>query len=229
MQVGAITGYIDVAQVVLYGFWIFFAGLIFYLRREDRREGYPLVDDGGQPEATPLNAVAVDRYAGSALTPVGNPLLAGVGPGSWGMRADEPDLTYEDQIPKIVPLRVATGYYLAPEGPDPRGYALVAGDGIVAGEVLDVWVDRNELLVRFFEVETTATNVPSRVLVPGAMATVNEKKRTIKVESIMAEQFADVPKTKHPDQITRLEEDNVTAYYSAGTLYATPERLGPLI
>ena len=45
MQTGAITGYIDVAQVVLYAFWIFFAGLIFYLRREDKREGYPLESD----------------------------------------------------------------------------------------------------------------------------------------------------------------------------------------
>ena len=42
MPKGAITSYIDVAQVVLYAFWIFFAGLIFYLRREDKREGYPL-------------------------------------------------------------------------------------------------------------------------------------------------------------------------------------------
>ncbi|HKK51252.1 MAG TPA: photosynthetic reaction center subunit H, partial [Myxococcota bacterium] len=32
MPTGALTGYIDVAQVVLYVFWIFFAGLIFYLR-----------------------------------------------------------------------------------------------------------------------------------------------------------------------------------------------------
>ena len=39
MQEGA---YLDVAQVTLYVFWIFFACLIFYLRREDRREGYPL-------------------------------------------------------------------------------------------------------------------------------------------------------------------------------------------
>ena len=39
---GAITSHIDVAQVVLYVFWVFFAGLIFYLRREDKREGYPL-------------------------------------------------------------------------------------------------------------------------------------------------------------------------------------------
>jgi photosynthetic reaction center H subunit len=42
MPTGAITGYIDVAQLTLYAFWIFFAGLIFYLRREDKREGYPL-------------------------------------------------------------------------------------------------------------------------------------------------------------------------------------------
>ncbi|MFE1598869.1 photosynthetic reaction center subunit H [Methylobacterium sp. ID0610] len=42
MPKGAITSYIDVAQLVLYAFWIFFAGLVFYLRREDRREGYPL-------------------------------------------------------------------------------------------------------------------------------------------------------------------------------------------
>jgi photosynthetic reaction center H subunit len=42
MGTGAITGYIDVAQIVLYGFFAFFAGLIFYLRREDKREGYPL-------------------------------------------------------------------------------------------------------------------------------------------------------------------------------------------
>ena len=53
MHTGSITSHIDVAQVVLYAFWVFFALLIFYLRREDRREGYPLVEaprpagDGG--------------------------------------------------------------------------------------------------------------------------------------------------------------------------------------
>jgi photosynthetic reaction center H subunit len=45
METGAITGYIDVAQIVLYAFWIFFAGLVVYLRREDKREGYPLESD----------------------------------------------------------------------------------------------------------------------------------------------------------------------------------------
>ena len=40
-----IMGYIDVAQVTIWLFWLFFAGLIVYLRREDRREGYPLESD----------------------------------------------------------------------------------------------------------------------------------------------------------------------------------------
>lgn len=38
--------YMDLAQVTLYVFWIFFACLIFYLRREDKREGYPLESTG---------------------------------------------------------------------------------------------------------------------------------------------------------------------------------------
>ena len=45
MQVGAITGYIDLAQILLYAFWIFFAGLIYYLARESHREGYPMESD----------------------------------------------------------------------------------------------------------------------------------------------------------------------------------------
>jgi photosynthetic reaction center H subunit len=37
--------YIDFAQITVYLFWLFFAGLIIYLRREDKREGYPLESD----------------------------------------------------------------------------------------------------------------------------------------------------------------------------------------
>ena len=45
MPKGNITNYIDVAQVTLYAFWIFFAGLVYYLHRENKREGYPLESD----------------------------------------------------------------------------------------------------------------------------------------------------------------------------------------
>ena len=39
------TPYIDITQMVLYAFWFFFFGLMLYLRREDKREGYPLVSN----------------------------------------------------------------------------------------------------------------------------------------------------------------------------------------
>ena len=53
MPTGALTGYVDVAQVVLYAFFLFFAGLVFWLRREDRREGYPLESPQGPREGFP--------------------------------------------------------------------------------------------------------------------------------------------------------------------------------
>lgn len=37
--------YIDTPTVLIYLFWFFFFGLIVYLRREDKREGYPLESD----------------------------------------------------------------------------------------------------------------------------------------------------------------------------------------
>ncbi|MCS6987806.1 MAG: photosynthetic reaction center subunit H [Sphingomonadaceae bacterium] len=40
-----IVGGLDVAELVFYLFFLFFLGLVIYLRREDRREGYPLEEE----------------------------------------------------------------------------------------------------------------------------------------------------------------------------------------
>jgi photosynthetic reaction center H subunit len=60
MPTGAITGYIDVAQVTLYVFWIFFAYLVLYLHRESKREGYPLVSE----RTRRTSRVSVEGYPG---------------------------------------------------------------------------------------------------------------------------------------------------------------------
>ncbi|TDL78230.1 photosynthetic reaction center subunit H [Palleronia sediminis] len=40
-------GNFDLASLAIWGFWIFFAGLIYYLQTENMREGYPLeLEDG---------------------------------------------------------------------------------------------------------------------------------------------------------------------------------------
>lgn len=39
------ANYIDFPTILIYLFWLFFAGLILYLHRENKREGYPLESD----------------------------------------------------------------------------------------------------------------------------------------------------------------------------------------
>jgi photosynthetic reaction center H subunit len=51
----------------------------------------------------------------------------------------------------------------------------------------------------------------------------------VSVSAILARQFADVPATQHPEQVTLLEEDKICAYYGGGTLYAEPSRAEPLL
>lgn len=47
------THNMDFAQLMLYAFWIFFFSLVYYLRREDKREGYPLESSRGPIKGWP--------------------------------------------------------------------------------------------------------------------------------------------------------------------------------
>ena len=42
-------GNFDLASAAIWSFWIFFAGLVYYLQTENMREGYPLQDEVGNP------------------------------------------------------------------------------------------------------------------------------------------------------------------------------------
>ena len=261
MQIGALTSYIDVAQLALYAFWLFFAGLVYYLLRENKREGYPLVapDRGfsrvvvqGFPPAPPqksflmhdgsvvlvprdekrerlTTAVYAGKFPGAPLIPTGEAMLAGIGPGAYAQRADVPDLTYDDHLPKIVPLRAAPAFFLAWEDPNLLGFTVIAADEAEAGTVADVWIDRSEVVARYLEVQLTLTASSHRVLLPMNYVRIDKKHRRIICNYVSAAQFALVPVTKHPEQVTLLEEDKITAFYSGGMLFATPRRAEPLL
>jgi photosynthetic reaction center H subunit len=251
---GAITEHIDVAQVALYAFWLFFAALVFYLSRENRREGFPMESDsiGKDPAYSPSPKIfrlydgrtetqprkergyppmrfrAVDPWPGAPIEPVGDPMLANVGPGSYVHRADVAERTTHGGT-RIAPLRVANDFYLDDRDPDPRGMDVVGADGLVAGKVRDIWVDRSEFLIRYLEVELSLAEGLKTVLLPMPFAVIDEKRGHVKVHSILASQFANAPSLANPDQVTLLEEDRVVAYYGAGKLYATPQRAEPLL
>jgi photosynthetic reaction center H subunit len=253
------TSYIDLAQVVLYLFIGFFLCLVYYLHRENKREGYPLENDrsgaitvqgfpavpapksylladGSTVQAPraeprdlrPVNAKPAANFPGAPLVPNGDPMTAGVGPGSYAERQDMPDLTVHG-TPKLRPLREATSFYVDPEDPNPIGMAVIGADGEVGGVVRDLWVDQAEYLIRYFEVETGKKDKKRNVLLPATLARVAGDKKEVRVKSILGRQFAAVPGLKTPDVVTRLEEEKIFGYYGAGTLYATPQRAETLL
>lgn len=247
--------FLDAAALSLYLFFAFFAGLVYYLHRENKREGYPLVGElpdrpgfatmHGFPEtpppkvfrlhypegATVVQGVRPERnidamlspeypYPGTAFVPTGDAMRDGVGPASFADRADTPDLAFDDNKPKIIPLRAADGWHIAHEDPDPRGQSVICLDGTIAGKVVDVWVDRSEYILRYVEAEVVGGR---RVLVPIFLCTFDDD-GTAHVISVTAAQFADAPGIAQANQITLLEEDRIAGYFGGGHFYATPER-----
>jgi photosynthetic reaction center H subunit len=250
--VGNITGYIDLAQILLYVFWLFFAGLIWYLAMENHREGYPMESsssgravvkgfpipepktfllEGGKSVTVPdltrkepaYNAVASSPSSGSPIEPRGDAMTAAVGAGAYASREDVPERTSHG-VPLIQPLRVATEYSVAPQDVDPRGLPVMAGDGKQGGTVKDIWIDSAEMMFRYLEVEIDGGRT---VLLPTTFSQI--RRNQVEVHAIYARHFAAVPSLKHPDQVTKLEEEKISAYYGGGTLYADIHRSEPLI
>lgn len=248
-----VTG-IDLVDICLWAFTLFFFGLIFYLRREDRREGYPLerdtdgrLEDNGAffyapkktfilphnrgtvsvpPGARDVRAHAMARTAvwpGAPYQPTGDPMRDGVGPASYAERDDIPDLA-ADGANRIAPLRADGHLRVAEESPNPVGMTVYGGDGVAAGTVVDLWVDRSEAIMRYLEVDIGAAGAPEHVLLPIPFAKISRGRNRVDVDAVFAHHFAGVPRTKLPDTVTRLEEDKIAGYYGGGKLYATPAR-----
>ena len=250
--IGNITGYVDLAQILLYVFWVFFAGLIYYLVQENHREGYPMESgsngqavvkgfpipaaktfllEGGKsvtvPISTrkepPIRAVTTGPTSASPIAPSGDAMTSGVGAAAYASREDVPERSHSG-APLLQPLRIASDYTVAAQDVDPRGLPVMAGDGKQGGTVKDIWIDSAEMMFRYLEVEIAGGRT---VLLPIPFALI--RRNQVEVHAIYARHFAAVPALSHPDQVTKLEEDKISAYYGGGTLYADVKRSEPLI
>lgn len=258
MEFGNVTEYIDLTQILLYLFWIFFAALIFYLQRETRREGYPLeADTGGriyeldfiyrpepktfklhggktvqapndQRETRTLNLERTENMDGFPYEPTGNPMTDGIGPGSYAERADEPDRTAAGAV-KIVPMSKLKDYSIAEGDPDPRGLDVVGIDDEVGGKIVDIWVDKSEHTIRYLEAEVPLDEGSKKILVPITFCVVQPNQNRVYLDSVRSDQLKECPTTKKADEVTFLEEDKICGFYGAGTLYAYAKRSEPLL
>jgi len=256
METGAILGDIDVAQLLVVVFFIFFFGLVLHLRTEDKREGYPLTDPAGgsdgegfppmptpkvfllreggmvtaphPEEEAPLAAARVFPFPGSSLDPVGDPLTGGVGPGAFAHRRNEP-LWYSPGVAQVAPVRASPGWTLAKGDIDPRGMAVVDTRGAHAGVVTDLWLDRGSKILRYLEVEVAEGE---RVLLPIYHTDVRRYEARVVLKAVRAAEVAAAPRLAEPEVVTSREEDRINAFYAGAEFFGyesarRPPRLAP--
>jgi photosynthetic reaction center H subunit len=205
--------------------------------RPTKIEGFPGVPDpkafilphghgtvlapGGGPAERDVTALLspYDAHPGTSYDPVGDPMRDGLGAASYALRADTPDLDWDHGAAKIVPLRAAPGWHIPPEDPEIRGRALFGLDGKVAGTIVDLWVDKSDVLLRYAEAEITGTG--RRVLIPlGVLSWWGEG--PVKCDTATAAQIAAAPGTAQPERVTLREEDVISGYFGGGERYALP-------
>jgi len=252
---GTFFGEFDLAASTLWLFWAFFAGLLFYIQRENMREGYPLEDDEGNKSSNPSmfpipddKTFELPHGRGSVTVPSGqtperaNLPLKSVGPGNGYPLEPTGDPMLDGVGPASwAPRRdapeldghghpkivpmSANDAFKFASGRDPRGLPVVSGDGEVVGKVTDMWIDEPEQLVRYLEFTLDAKWGTGNRLMPLTLARIGSNQ--VKVRSLYGKHFATIPTIASATQVTLLEEDKICGYYGGGTLYADASRQEP--
>lgn len=241
-------GNFDLASLSIWLFWIFFAGLIFYLQTENMREGYPLEDEDGNPAANqgpfPLpkdKTFHLRDGRGELTVPSGargdrdNLALARTSPTGGFPMAPTGDPMVDGVGPaswaprRDEPELDGHGHpkitkmadhdaFFVSAGRDPRGLPVLSRDDQVVGHVTDMWIDAAEHMVRYLQFDLVPEHGSGSRLVPVTMSRIKEK--WVMVRSLNHAHFDGVPQIASDRQITKLEEEKVCAYYAGGTLYS---------
>lgn len=241
-------GNFDLASLSIWLFYLFFAGLIYYLQTENMREGYPLEDEEGNPAANqgpfPLPADKTFKLRdgrGELTVPSGargdrdDLALARTSEAGGFPHAPTGDPMADGVGPAAwapredVPELDAHGHpkitpmagqddFFVSAGYDPRGLPVLSRDDQVVGHVTDMWIDKGEHMVRYIEFELEPEYGTGKRLVPIGMAKVT--RRWVTVRSLTKGHFDGVPQTASSAQITKLEEEKICSWYAGGTLYS---------
>lgn len=251
------TQHIDVALVVLDAFFLFFLGLVIYLRREDRREGYPLEHEltgrlegpGGLLLTALPKTFRLPFGHGTVTTPT-----KGREPVDIAARRTEPHAG-APLVPTGNPLVDGIGpaaFAERAKRPDldweghPRivplsrteGFSIARQDADPRGYTVIAADGRvagtvGDLWIdkadRLIRYLEIQLEGGRTVLAPMFGATISRGRRQVTIDAITAAQFADVPGIEGDGVITLYEEERVQAYYGGGYLYATPARSEPYL
>jgi photosynthetic reaction center H subunit len=253
MSDGYLVGSIDVAELAFFTFVLFFIALVFWLRREDRREGYPLEDEmtgmvesfGGPLHTGSTKSFLLPFGRGSVTAPT-----QGREPVDIAARRFE-NFGGAPLVPTGNPLTDGIGpaaYADRAKWPDqdahgrPRIVPLSLESGIIVapggpdprgmaviGADGEVAGTVTELWVdradHLVRYLDIATTGGARALAPMAMAKLSGN--AIVLDAINAADFAGAPLPAAAGEITRYEEERIVGYFGGGYLYANANRQEP--
>lgn len=241
-------GNFDLASLAIWGFWFFFAYLIYYLQTENMREGYPLETEDGEiaPNQGPFplpkdKTFKLPHGQGELTVPSGargdreNLAMARTAASEGFPHAPTGNPMADGVGPAAwaprhdTPELDAHGHpkitpmsgmseFFVSAGRDPQGLPVLSRDDQVIGHVSDMWVDGSEQMVRYLEYKLEPEWGQGTRVVPIGLAKVQD--RWVKVRTLNAKDFNGVPGIKGGGKITKLEEEKVCAYYAGGTLYS---------
>ncbi len=252
-----ITPGIDVALLVFYAFVLFFIGLVFYLRREDRREGYPLEDEfsgrldtpGGPLSYATPKTFRLPHGHGTVTTPTQGREPVDIAARRTDRFAGAP------YAPTGNPLADGIGpaawadrakrpdvdmdghARIVPISTTDGGYWIAKGDPDMSGwDVIGADGKRagsvSDLWIDRADRLIRYIEVDcggTKVLAPMMMATVEKGRRRVVVDAINAADFAAAPGPGTAGTITLYEEERVVAYFGGGYLYASSDRQEPFL
>ena len=251
------TPVIDFAQAALIAFFGFFAFLILYIRREDRREGYPLQSD---PQGR-VRPVVTNFYIPSPKTfrlPHGGTYSAP------DLERDGRDVAASTNTPRMHgqaltptgdnPLADNVGpasYAVRPKKPEltREGHIQVVPMRVASDYRITTGPDPRGWPVHGTDkavagkcvdiwvdradmlvryLEVELTGGGSR-LVPVTLAHCKSEKEIVHVGAVRAAHFTSAPALSEPDQVTEDEEERIGAYFAGGTLYGDEGREEALV
>lgn len=252
-----LAGGLDVAELSFWAFILFFVGLVFYIRREDRREGYPLeneitgkLEDVGGPLTVPTpklfrlpggqGRVYVPRFDRDAvnlparqLEPMnGSPFIPTGDPLLDGIGP----ASYANRMP-LPDIDVEGRLRVVPLSGDPDFY-LAAKDPDPRGWRFVCSDGRTGGRVSDIWIDRSDRVIRylavelaegRHVLAPFFHCSVDKSRRVVTTDSINADQLTRVPAVETDGQITRREEDRIMGYFGGGYLYSHPSRAEPLV
>ena len=251
-----IIGTLDVTELLFLAFVFFFIGLVVYLQREGRREGFPLEDEATGRVDTPGGILSI-ASSKTFKMPFGRPsITVPNGPRDsldrpWKRTFRSPGAPY---YPTGNPLVDGIGPAAWAERAkhtdlDGEGRNRIVPIGVAQGisiHARDYDPRGMSVIAADGAVAGTVTDIwvdraehvirylevdtgARKILAPMGMSKVKGKARQVVIDAINAADFDAAPVPGTAGQITFYEEERIVAYFGGGYLYANRARQEPLI